>query len=203
MAEKKTKRKPLSKSVRFEVFKRDRFTCQYCGRKAPDVVLEVDHIVPVAKGGTNEIVNLITSCKDCNRGKGKRKLNDAEALRKQQAELEAMADRQEQLRMMAKWRSEMQEFDEFMIEDLCDYFSAITGYDFATATGTNLIRSPYRRFGYDEVKTAIDISVGKYFKDTDWTAANALKKVGGICYNRWKMRSENAEQDNQGKHKDI
>ena len=47
----KAKRKALSQKIRFEVFKRDSFTCQYCGRKAPDVVLQVDHIVPVAKGG--------------------------------------------------------------------------------------------------------------------------------------------------------
>ena len=36
-------RKPLSKKIRFEVFKRDAFTCQYCGQMAPDVLLEVDH----------------------------------------------------------------------------------------------------------------------------------------------------------------
>lgn len=36
------KRKGIPRSIRFEVFKRDMFTCQYCGRKAPDVILEVD-----------------------------------------------------------------------------------------------------------------------------------------------------------------
>lgn len=46
-----TKRKAISKKIRFEVFKRDSFTCQYCGEKAPDVILHVDHIDPVAKGG--------------------------------------------------------------------------------------------------------------------------------------------------------
>ncbi len=70
----KNKRKGLSKKLRFEVFKRDGFTCQYCGRSAPDVILEVDHIKSVKNGGDNDIMNLITSCFDCNRGKGKRKL---------------------------------------------------------------------------------------------------------------------------------
>ena len=42
-----SKRKSLSKKIRFEVFKRDKFTCQYCGKTAPNVVLEVDHIEPV------------------------------------------------------------------------------------------------------------------------------------------------------------
>lgn len=40
---KKPRRKPISKKIRFEVFKRDGFTCQYCGRMAPDVVL-VDYL---------------------------------------------------------------------------------------------------------------------------------------------------------------
>lgn len=59
----------LSKRLRFEVFKRDDFTCQYCGAHPPQVVLEVDHIFPVALGGLDEIDNLITSCFPCNRGK--------------------------------------------------------------------------------------------------------------------------------------
>jgi len=63
-------RHPISKSVRFEVFKRDGFACVYCGKTPPDVVLEIDHIEPVYNGGTNDINNLVTACFDCNRGKG-------------------------------------------------------------------------------------------------------------------------------------
>ena len=48
-------RKDISKKTRFEIFKRDSFTCQYCGRKAPDVLLVIDHIEPVSKGGTNDL----------------------------------------------------------------------------------------------------------------------------------------------------
>lgn len=65
----KTKRKPLSKRTRFDVFKRDVFTCQYCGQNPPAVVLEIDHVVPVSKGGGNTKDNLLTACFDCNRGK--------------------------------------------------------------------------------------------------------------------------------------
>ena len=74
------KRKSIPKSVRFEVFKRDSFKCQYCGASAPDVILEVDHIVPVAEGGKNDMMNLITSCRDCNRGKGKKRLTDRQTI---------------------------------------------------------------------------------------------------------------------------
>lgn len=63
-------RKSISKKIRFEVFKRDNFTCQYCSSKPPKVSLEIDHLLPVCKRGTNHIDNLITACFDCNRGKG-------------------------------------------------------------------------------------------------------------------------------------
>lgn len=70
MAEATNTRKPLSKRVRFEVFKRDGFRCMYCGAHPPDVLLEADHITPVVDGGENTEDNLITACFNCNRGKG-------------------------------------------------------------------------------------------------------------------------------------
>ena len=56
--------------LRFQIFQRDNFTCQYCGRKVPKVELQVDHKYPKSKGGLNKIENYITACKDCNLGKG-------------------------------------------------------------------------------------------------------------------------------------
>lgn len=63
------KRLYLSKRVRFLVLKRDLFRCQYCGVTAGNAVLEVDHILPISKGGSDDIDNLITSCYNCNHGK--------------------------------------------------------------------------------------------------------------------------------------
>ena len=67
-------RKPrsISPNVRFTILKRDDFTCQYCGRWAPWVMLEVDHVVAVSRGGTGCSENLITACSECNRGKSDR-----------------------------------------------------------------------------------------------------------------------------------
>jgi len=56
-------------AYRFYILSRDKFTCQYCGRKAPDVVLEIDHVQPKSKGGKDTEDNYKTSCLDCNRGK--------------------------------------------------------------------------------------------------------------------------------------
>lgn len=110
---KKTKRESLSKKIRFEVFKRDKFTCVYCGRKAPDVILEVDHIEPVAKGGDNSITNLVTSCIDCNRGKRDIPLSVNETLEKQRIQLELLQEKREQLEMLFKWKKSLDELDEY------------------------------------------------------------------------------------------
>ncbi len=106
------KRKPIRKSVRFEVFKRDSFTCQYCGRKAPDVVLEVDHITPVAVGGENEILNLVSSCRDCNAGKSDRLLSDTAAIDKRRDQLEDLEERRQQLQMLHDWHVSLIDLDD-------------------------------------------------------------------------------------------
>jgi hypothetical protein len=59
----------VSKRLRYEILRRDSNTCRYCGAKAPDVPLRVDHVTPVALGGTDEPSNLVTSCEPCNSGK--------------------------------------------------------------------------------------------------------------------------------------
>lgn len=59
----------VSKSLRFQVLRRDNHTCRYCGRSAPEVRLTVDHVVPEALGGTDKPDNLVAACSDCNSGK--------------------------------------------------------------------------------------------------------------------------------------
>lgn len=59
----------VTKRTRFEVLRRDNHTCQYCGAKAPDATLHIDHVMPVALGGDDRPGNLVTACKDCNAGK--------------------------------------------------------------------------------------------------------------------------------------
>lgn len=59
----------VSKRLRYEILRRDKHTCRYCGSKAPDAVLTVDHVMPVSLGGSDEPNNLVAACKDCNAGK--------------------------------------------------------------------------------------------------------------------------------------
>ncbi len=61
-------------AVRVDVLSRDGYKCIFCGRNSKEVTLEIDHILPFSRGGSNEINNLQTLCFDCNRGKGVREL---------------------------------------------------------------------------------------------------------------------------------
>lgn len=89
-------RKAISKRVRFDIFKRDGFECQYCGAAPPGVLLHIDHITPVMDGGGNELDNLVTACADCNLGKGARSLLAVpQSLKDKAAEV---AEREAQLR---------------------------------------------------------------------------------------------------------
>lgn len=59
----------VSKRLRYEILRRDNHTCRYCGAKAADAKMTVDHVTPIALGGTTEPANLVTACADCNAGK--------------------------------------------------------------------------------------------------------------------------------------
>ena len=174
-------RKAISKKLRFEVFKRDSFTCQYCGKSAPDVVLELDHIKPVAKGGKNELLNLVASCVDCNRGKGARELDDSSVVSKQQKQLAELNERKEQLRMMLKWKEELA----VMTEEQVDAINALIQKRFdgkcLNTIGRMDIKSLIKRFGFNEAYESTEIAMcNSRYSDAEY----AVSKIGGICFNR-------------------
>lgn len=185
------KRTAIPKSIRFEVFKRDKFTCQYCGLSAPDVILEIDHIKPVSKGGTNDILNLVTACRECNRGKTNKELSDNTAVKVQKQQLDDMQERREQLEMMLKWREMLD--DELSIES--EAISCLLGNETKwslSENGLKTARKLIRRFGFSEVYTATQIAIDRYYNGSEDSWNQAWNKVGGICYNRKKARDEDA-----------
>lgn len=151
-------REAIRKSVRFEVFKRDNFTCQYCGAKSPDVVLHVDHINPVSKGGDNEIINLITSCEPCNLGKSDRLLSDSSVIDRQRAQLEELNERREQLEMMLAWRDSLKSLDDDLVNEVADRIAEyLPGFGINEA-GKSHIRKWLKRFSLNEILDAAEIA---------------------------------------------
>ena len=182
----KMKRKGLSKKVRFEVFKRDGFTCQYCGAKAPDVQLNVDHIEPVSKGGTNDILNLITSCFSCNSGKGDRLISDDSAISKQRKQLSDLQERREQIELMMDWKTSLQGLKDDVSSGIIEYLNNnIKPYEL-NETGQLRLSNHLKKFSAYELMDAIDIASEKYLKydsngDLIKQSIEALMgKIGGI-----------------------
>ena len=69
-------RNKINKHLRLQVLIRDRQKCCICGRSKDEVPLEVDHIVPISRGGNDEMSNLAALCKDCNSGKSDYSFSD-------------------------------------------------------------------------------------------------------------------------------
>lgn len=179
-----TDRKSLSKTVRFEVFKRDRFTCQYCGAKAPDVVLQADHIKPVAEGGTDEILNLATACVACNGGKGARLLSDDSVVEKQRKQIEELQERREQLEMMLQWRDQVSALQTDYVDVVAKRLSD-RGCWTPNESGRGNIRRWLKNYSLEEILIAVDEAMDIYlrFEDDAPTKSSweqAFAKIPGI-----------------------
>lgn len=159
-----TKRKALGKRVRFEVFKRDKFTCQYCGQKAPEVVLVCDHVHPVAHGGPDEILNLVTACFGCNAGKGAVKLSDEGALSKQRAEIERLAERREQIDMMLEWSRGLADTADAAVDAVVSLVQDFVDGWTINEHGRANIRKWLKKQTLQALLNAVEVSATQYLK---------------------------------------
>lgn len=173
--------------MRFEIFKRDGFTCQYCGGKAPDVILEIDHVKPISKGGKTNMLNLVTSCYECNRGKSNIKLSDNSVIERQKKSLQELNEKQEQLKMLLKWRSGLLNIENQEIKSIQETWSRLTGYQL-NENGILKLKKLLKDFGFLSVIEAMEITTkylqykkGKVTKDSVEIAWNKIK---GVCYIR-------------------
>lgn len=179
-------RKSISKKLRFEVFKRDKFTCQYCGQSAPGVILEVDHIEPVSKGGSNSILNLLTSCRSCNSGKRDRRLDDESVLAKQRNAMAEMEERRQQIELMAKWHQDMHDTHEVEIDALDSIVIRRTDYELSPA-GRDRARKWIKKYGINNVLAAANDCFDRHLEyDKDGRVSKksfefAFSKIVGIA----------------------
>lgn len=172
-----TKRKPLSKKTRFEVFKRDSFTCQYCSAKPPKVPLEVDHIIPVKSGGTNDVENLITACFDCNRGKGARELTlvPISTIEK----MERLKVAQEQYKELKKILLAEKKMLESQVAEIDLIFSnCFDGWHLGESFKIQ-VKQFIKKIGYEQVEESMEIACSKIN-----TPSKATKYFCGIVWNK-------------------
>ena len=184
-----TKRKAISPKTRFEVFKRDKFVCQYCGDSPPGITLEVDHIKPVSKGGTNIIVNLVTSCWDCNSGKSNRELDDNSVVIKQKKQLDLLQENREQMKMMLEWSDELQDIDNEKNRELVKRINKKMFPRVVTEGFEKRFANITKKHVLPDVLEAIEIASDRYLKfDIDGNATeestnNFVSKIPGVIHN--------------------
>jgi 5-methylcytosine-specific restriction endonuclease McrA len=83
--------RPRVKLTKREIFRRDNYTCQYCGRQTAH--LTIDHVEPRHRGGQHRWDNLVAACQPCNRQKGGRSAAEANMnLRRRPSEPAATAN---------------------------------------------------------------------------------------------------------------
>lgn len=190
------RRQSISPRIRFEVFKRDTFKCQYCGAAAPDVLLQVDHIKPIVTGGEDDLLNYVTSCATCNGGKGPRELSDDSMVTRQRRQLEELQERRAQLEMMIQWRDGLQDLEDVKIQVLADKLDdRLAAHDsHLSPAGRDNVRVWLRKFGFDAVlhgiQQAYDTEPVKLILQVEQFAA-AAKKVAKEPQLRdyWRIRA--------------
>jgi len=179
-----TKRKSISKRMRFEVFKRDRFSCQYCSAKPPQVQLEVDHIIPISKNGNNNKDNLITACFNCNRGKSNIELTDIP-----QPLIETIERKKEAQAQYAAYKRILNKERKIIASEIEDvervYNASFEGYVFTDKFKVT-VKGFISKLGIEQVEQAMDSACSRIY----YSEQESLKYFCGICWNIIKEREQ-------------
>ncbi len=178
-------RKAIPKGVRFEVFKRDGFSCVYCGATPPDVLLHIDHVVPVALNGGNGIDNLVTACQPCNLGKSDKPLSAIPKSVKEKAD--EAREREDQILGYQAILSEMRQRIEDDAWKVADVFNELFAPDSNSFQREWLlsIKRFVERLGLHETMIAMEIATTKKPN----SSSQCFKYFCGICWTKIKEGS--------------
>lgn len=169
-------------SVRFDVFKRDDFTCVYCGRRPPEVTLEVDHLLPRAEGGGDQPENLVTACWDCNRGKRATRLDTPPPVLEDVGNKAALVrEREAQLRAYEEAQAEQRERRERAFDEVWAYWFELWGYERLErwhVPWESTLRKYVELIGVEEVKDAMDVAHARFHGRI---VSNAVRYFHGVC----------------------
>lgn len=184
----------VSVRTRFEVFKRDRFTCAYCGRTPPEVLLECDHVVPKAAGGSDEMHNLITACATCNSGKAARLLEEGTAPVVGKATVDELAERVEQAKAYMEILGQTSAIAQNQVGMVIDHWAKLFGAErkedadghyWTLEKGwgerwpkESSIRRLLRRLTLEDLLAAVEIAAEKMNGEP---SQNATRYFYGVC----------------------
>lgn len=172
-------------AVRFDIFKRDNFTCQYCGLKPPQVVLHVDHINPKSKGGSDTEENLITSCQSCNLGKGSKPLERIKV-----PELPSLQDEAQKLEQLKQYQAHLMEKEKFytaQAKTLMEFWAEMEGQKFPNGEYTvpiglgATVRSFLRKLSPADIMEAMSIANSRMPGKSD---QQKLRYFAGVCWRK-------------------
>jgi len=145
------------------------------------ITLEVDHLIPLSKGGDNAMVNLVSSCMDCNRGKSNVLLTALPEV--QVANLEQQREQLAQLKAMAKLARDHRALIEDMFQEISAFWIDKEGEDPAKLQVSGQLASAIRRFlkvlPASAVMEASEITWDRLPHAERW---NQTKYFCGVCY---------------------
>jgi hypothetical protein len=164
---------PVALAVRFEILQRDSYSCQFCGRRPPDVTLEVERLRPLLEGGSLSQANLITVCGECSVG---RRAAMAKGFRSPEPAQDLppvyRATRSTSMDPPTWWRDEMIRHVEGVIARLAAMLGELMGEpmsDFVVRDIRNLIR----RYGCDTVDACFQDEIVNHAGQRDTLPADA------------------------------
>ncbi len=173
------KNKPLSIKTRFSIFERDGFSCQYCGQKPPNTVLEIDHIYPKSKGGKNDLDNLTTSCFECNRGKRDRILGSvSKGVAKR---INNIKEKEKQMEAFYNYQKKIEKIIDKKVEKLSKLWADLWGNRYTlNLRGYSTIKMFLKYLPESEIEEAMYIATGKISNSVE----NCYKYLCGILHNK-------------------
>lgn len=174
----------ISKKLRFQIFKRDNFTCQYCGKNPADhnVILEIDHAISKFDGGDSDEENLITSCFDCNRGKSK----DSIVLKNEVDIKQSLKNAQEQLsqvKAMSKLREIKKEIEDEKWSWIDDFVGCYTS-ELRKKLKKTIQRETKKGTEREMLVEVIEITCNRFEREDEFLTDSFFKYFHGVLHNK-------------------
>ena len=176
----------ISQKVRFEIFKRDGFQCRYCGKRPPEIILHIDHILPRKLKGTDHIENLITACSECNLGKAARPLNvlpSADIKR-----LKDIREREKQLREFYKHQEFIETEREKDVGLIANKFMLLEGDEYSLSDyGRLQMKNLLKTFTRFEITDAMELA---WSQKPNLDSNDKFKYTCGILWRKRERRND-------------